>query len=452
VAVDTRRVSTGIEPRDLSNQPDGEGFIAASLPDVSPKDPVRAVPAIVFGASITALGVVRALHAHGVATFLVAPRTAIAARSRGVTVLAGGSTIGRSADSLRAFLSSSGFSVGVLVPCDDDWLRVIAEFMEGGGGSFTTAIPSLSIIETLVDKGAFARAIEGLDIDSPRTFDVGSTEDLDRIPDHELSSFFLKPRDSQRFTERYHQKAFRIADRERAAAQLERALEGGHQLVAQELIPGPPWNHVFIDGFVDRHGRVVGLLARRRIRMYPPRFGNSTDSVTIPLADVEDAADSLSRLFAAIRYHGLFDAEFKLDERSGRHRLIEVNARPWWQIELARAAGVDVVAMAYVDALGVDVAPTSGYRIGRRWIHTLPDLRARWEMRRSEPNEPIGEGWLAAKHAVFQWSDLRPGLAEVARVARVAGRIGLSRMRKHLSLGRWAPETLPESQMPHSGP
>jgi hypothetical protein len=36
-----------------------------------------------------------------------------------------------------------------------------------------------------------------------------------------------------------------------------------------------------------------------------------------PLADVEDAADSISRLFAAIHYHGLFNAEFKLDERSG---------------------------------------------------------------------------------------------------------------------------------------
>jgi D-aspartate ligase len=381
----------------------------------------RHTPAIVFGSSVTALGVVRALRAHDVPTHLLAPPGDIAARSSGVILLAHGSAVRRSEDAVRSFLSDTHLDRAVLIACDDDWVRAIAQLMDHDAGSFTSSMSSSSVVKHLLDKGAFARTLEELDIDRPRTFEVGSTEDLAQVDDDELASFFLKPRDSQRFTQEFRQKAFALDDREGAAKQLERALAGGHEMLLQEWISGPPGNHVCIEGFVDRHGRVVGLLARRRIRMYPPRFGNSTDAVTIPLNEVADAADSIRRLLLSIGYHGLFSAEFKRDGSTGRHKLLEVNARPWWQIELARAAGMDLVHMAYLDALGVDVDPASGYRIGRRWVHTFPDLRARWESRdRLRSDTGPREGWFAARHAVFQLSDLRPGFAEIGRVARIA--------------------------------
>jgi len=291
--------------------------------------------------------------------------------------------------------------------------------MDHDAGSVMSTTPLPSVVERLVDKRAFAQTLDDLDIDRPRTFEVRSVDDLAQIDDDELPSFFLKPHDSQRFGKEFHMKAFPLTTREEAMRLLERSLRGGHEVLAQERISGPPQNHVFLDGFVDRRGRVAALLARRRIRMFPAGFGNSTDTVTIPLPEVTDAVESLHRLFAGIGFHGMFDAEFKRDGSTGRHKIIEVNARPWWQIELARAAGMDVVHMAYLDALGVDVDTASGYRIGRRWVHTFPDLRARWENPRvrSDSSRPE-EGWFSARHAVFQWSDLRPGLAEIGRVAR----------------------------------
>jgi predicted ATP-grasp superfamily ATP-dependent carboligase len=378
--------------------------------------------------------VVRALRARAVETFLVAPRTAGVARSRGVIVLDDGWRIDRSAHSLSAFLGDAGLERGVLLPCDDDWLRVIAELRELGADPFAPAAPPAAIVDTFVDKAAFARTLETLDIDRPRTLEIASPEDLEAVAASQLSSFFLKPRDSQRFTEDFHQKAFRIRDRRHAASQVERALEAGHRLLAQELIPGPPHNHVFVDGFVDRGGRVLGLLARRRLRMYPSMFGNSTDSITIPLTEAKDAVGSILHMFSVIGFHGLFDAEFKRDQRSGRHKLIEVNARPWWQIELARAAGVDVVDMAYREALGMEVEPARRYRIGRRWIHTFPDLRARWATGWwNDHGVSVNESWLSARHAVLDPSDPRPGLAEMARVSRRVQRIVLNRLRDRRS-------------------
>jgi D-aspartate ligase len=381
---------------------------------------VSRVPAVVFGSGVTALGVVRALRADGVTTYLVAPPHDVAARSRGVRFLVDGSMVSRSWEGLRSFLSWSDLDHCVLIPCTDHWVRAIADLMDHDAGSLMSTTPLPSVVERLVDKRAFAQTLDDLDIDRPRTFEVRSVHDLAQIDDDELPSFFLKPHDSKRFGKEFHVKAFPLTTREEAMRLLERSHRGGHEVLAQERISGPPQNHVFLDGFVDRRGRVAALLARRRIRMFPAGFGNSTDTVTIPLPEVTDAVESLHRLFAGIGFHGMFDAEFKRDGSTGRHKIIEVNARPWWQIELARAAGMDVVHMAYLDALGVDVDTASGYRIGRRWVHTFPDLRARWENPhrvRSDSSRPE-EGWFSARHAVFQWSDLRPGLAEIGRVAR----------------------------------
>ena len=343
-------------------------------------------------------------------------------------MLADSSFVSRSREGLRGVLSRSDVDHGVLIPCEDDWVRAIADLIDHGAGSFMSTTPPRSVVECLVDKRAFARTLDELGVDRPRTFEVHSVGDLAQIEDDELPSFFLKPHDSQRFVKEFHMKAFPLTTRDEAARLLERALRGGHEVLAQERISGPPQNHVFIDGFVDRRGRVLGLLARRRFRMYPPRFGNSTDTVTIPLPEVTDAVESLRRLFAGIGFHGMFDAEFKRAGVAGPHKIIEVNARPWWQIELARAAGVDVVRMAYADALGQDVDPIPRYRLGRRWVHTFPDLRARWEGPRGRwPHTDPHEGWFSARHAVFRWSDPAPGLSEVMRVARVALDLGLGR-------------------------
>lgn len=400
---------------------------AELLASVEPDLRVHRVPAIVLGSSVGSLGVVRALHALHIVTHVIAPRRSMTARSRGVMVPAGGWNVDRTTDSLRRFLHERGLEAGVLFPCDDGWLDVVARLVGEDMRTHPSSVPPPDAVRSLADKWIFAQALERLGIPRPATIEVRSLEDLAIIEARDRSSYFLKPRDSQRFTEEFGEKGIVLDDPPSATRRLEQALASGHELLAQEWVAGPPRNHVFLDGFVDRHGRIAGLLARRRIRMYPRRLGNSTDTVTIPLREVEDAVGSLRRLFQALRYRGVFDAEFKRDVETGVHKIIEVNARTWWQIELTRAAGIDVVGMAYLDALGMDVAPARRYRIGRRWVHTFPDIRARLQGQRADPlpDVPRHDGWFRARHAVFRWSDPRPGLSELARATRIAFRHGL---------------------------
>jgi D-aspartate ligase len=378
------------------------------------------IPSLILGDHITALAVLRALGARGVPTYLLGPRGDVAARSRYAARLAGGEDVA-TPSSLTAFLGRSGIERAVLFPCSDDRLRAVAGLPSEVRQAFPSPIAASDVVETLTRKDLFARAAAAYDVPHPRTTEVRGPEDLAGISDPELASSFLKPCDSQAFNRWARAKGFRIADREQAGELLRGAAAAGLSLVLQEFIPAPPSAHVFLDGFVDRDGQVRGILARRRWRMFPADLGNSTDSVTVPLRDVAPAVDALRRLFQGLGYRGLFDAEFVCDERDGVFRILEVNARPWWQLELAAAAGLDLVGMAYDDALGRPVRDATGYRVGARWVNPIEDLRSRLSRHRTgiDPPSPR-DPWLRARHGVFRWDDPVPGFAELARLLRSA--------------------------------
>ncbi len=137
------------------------------------------------------------------------------------------------------------------------------------------------------------------------------------MPDEAIATSFLKPANSGRFSAIYHVKAVRPQNRAQAQALVAEASGRGLELMLQEFLPGPPTLHYFLDGFMDRHGRVCGMLARRRLRMFPPDFGNSTFTESIPLEEIRAAEESLRRLLSGIGYRGVFSAEFKFDARDG---------------------------------------------------------------------------------------------------------------------------------------
>jgi predicted ATP-grasp superfamily ATP-dependent carboligase len=382
----------------------------------SPALPADAPPALVFGEGITSLAVVRALGRANIPLLVAARRPEFVQRSRWCRPAPGEAPV-ETADGERivAYLRGLPLDGAVTFPTSDDWAIGLASLPPGVGDAFrpTTAPPG--VLRTLIDKGPFATAAERSGVPIPRTIPVARPDDLDGLSDEELPGFFLKPRDSGRFNARYHRKGLPVRDRVRAAADVERLTAEGYALVLQEYIPGPMTDHVFLDGYVDRSGHRRACLARRRLRMYPPRLGNSTLSVTIDLEDVRPALADLSRLFDDLGFRGFFDAEFKYDARDGRFKLLEVNARPWWQFELAGACGLDIAGLAYRDALGLALTDAPAYPIGRTWVNPGPDLLA-WRALRCRGPFPA-RVFFAGANAVWSADDPFPAFDELLRLS-----------------------------------
>ncbi len=382
-------------------------------------------PVVVLGSGITALGVVRALGAAGHKPYLACRPGDLAGRSRWVR--------GRWLDipesddpiALHARLERSGIGEAVLIGCSDLWVTAISRLPAESREHLHASVPSQHVLNLLVDKWLFAQTLIRLEVPHPATVFI---EDRGDLADIDLGGTFLKPRHSQQFADLFQRKAFSYESLEEAHEAYDKIAEAGLEAVVQEYIPGSPTLHIFVDGFVDAAGTVSATLARQRLRMFPPDFGNSTLTVSVAPDTVADAIDSVTRLLRGIDYRGIFSAEFKLDQRDGRHKLLEVNARPWWYIGFAAHCGVDVAPMAYLDALGLPVAQAAGYTVGKRCVLLSQEIRAYLYLRRRGEIRfwPWLKSWLGSTPTVFAWSDPMPAATWLS----VAMRRGINARRR----------------------
>ena len=372
------------------------------------------IPALILGKGITALGALRSFGRRGIPVFVAGAQGDLVRRSRWYRALPGEGGGDLADGELAKRLEALSIPRMVLLPTSDKWAMSASRLPAHLAARFPSCVPPSEVLERLVDKGRFASTLDELSVPHPRTLLLSGPESLRTVPDEQLKGCFLKPTQSGPFAQVYGYKALHFRDRAAAERLLAEAAEKGFSLMLQEYIPGPATRHYFVEGFLDRTGRSCGLFARRRLRMYPTDFGNSTSTESIPLSEVSAASEALLRLLRQIRYRGIFSAEFKLDERDGVFKVLEVNARPWWYVGFAARSGIDVCDMAYREALGETVEPVETYRAGRRCIFPRLDLEAgllEWRAGRL-PLSRLFRSWIGAEQLTLCWDDPQPGLRE----------------------------------------
>lgn len=382
------------------------------------------IPALVIGVGLNALGVMRSLGREAIPFYNVNPQRGYVQSSRWHRPVPRRWGTLEDGQPLAPYLEQLPLERAVLIPTSDDRVQEVADLTPALRERFLSATPPSEVVRALLDKQLLAELLAERGLPHPRTIDVRDGGEFAHLEAMLHGDAFLKPRDSLSFNRRYGVKAFRVTSRDDAVARFEQL--HGHPVVLQEYIPGDAGRHFFIDGFVDRHGVTTALFARRRVRMYPHDFGNSSSMISVPLAEVAGARRTLERLLSDIRYRGIFSAEFKLDPRDGVFKLLEVNCRSWLFNGFAADSGVDTTVMAYHDALGLPVEPVTRYREGARLVYSFNDFRAAWRLyRRSELR--LGEAlkfWAGARDALFRWDDPLPffryALQQFARIGRSA--------------------------------
>lgn len=391
------------------------------------------VPAIVVGRSQTGLGVLRSLRLAGIPAYVACPANDLVTRSRWYRPIPGPTawdgTPGPQADEI---LRAMPLSEAVLIPARDDAAMWAADIPQGDlSERLRVSTSSRATLEILQNKARFGEFLAQTDIPHPRTFSIASTQDIASIPFDELDRVFVKPADSQTFQRIMGVKGIWARNRDEFEQIWQRMEGSGLSVVAQEYVPGNTNDHYFIDGFRDRNGVLTGLFARRRLRIWPLDFGNSSYCESVPLEDVAGALAGLSELLARLAYRGIFSAEFKRDARDGAFRILEVNTRAWWYVEFATRCGVNVCSMAYEDACGLPVthAPRQ-YPVGIGCINLRGDLRVVFSRdKRSRPSILRAlRQWSRGHFSVFRWDDPTPGLFVVSQVLGGAWRRGVRRI------------------------
>lgn len=377
-------------------------------------------PVLIFGPHIAALGVLRTLVGHGVQAYVVDDTENVIVRSRWYRAPAQRLAETSDPEVLAAYLRSLDIPGGVLIACSDQWALAVAGLPDDVRDRFPSSIAPRHAIERFVDKDRFRALVDELDIPRPRTLPIHEPADLALASDADLANGFLKPTESQAHNRHFRTKGFFIESRDHARLLVEEGAAAGVTFMLQEYIPGDPSKTILIDGFVDRHGAISGMVGRRRLRMDPPLLANTCSDVTVPFAEVEACVPALERLFEAVHYRGIFNVEFKFDERDRRFKIIELNPRPFWLIGHIARAGLDLPWMSYLDAHGEAVPVVASYQVGRYGMYEIPDAKAiaRGIMSRRRPAGPVLRSWLLGDKALFWWSDPMPALGGLGASVR----------------------------------
>jgi len=330
--------------------------------------------ALVLGGSHGALAVVRSLGRHGIPVWFASDDNVLARLSRftrkGLSWL--GPNAAGAADYLLELGRRHDLLGWVLIPCADEEARLISQNHAALSHMFRVRTLPWETMRWAYDKHRMNERAAALGLDLPRSFSAGNRQDLAnadlRFP------VILKPavkHDGNAFT---LAKAWRADDRAALLARYDEAaaLVGADAVVVQELIPGRGAAQFSYAALWDR-GRPIAALTARRARQYPIEFGyTSTFVETVAHAEVERAA---CRFLHSLGYDGLVEVEFKHDDRDGRLKLLDVNARAWTWIALGGRAGVDFPHLFWRLAMGEAVASARGAP-GVGWMHASRDIVA----------------------------------------------------------------------------
>jgi D-aspartate ligase len=206
-------------------------------------------------------------------------------------------------------------------------------------------------------------------------------------------------------------------------------------VMIQEYIPGADEMTWTFNGYFDRRGECKVAFTGRKLRNYPPYFGQGSLGVCVRNEQVERMTIEFMQ---AIRYRGPLDLGYRYDARDGRYKVNDINPRIGAMFRLfVGTNGMDVARALYQDMTGREIAPATTPD-GRKWIVEDRDWIS--ALRYLRDGNLTLRGWRESLRGVqetsfFDKDDIWPALGVVGTVVQAA-RKRISNLRPQGQVGR----------------
>ncbi|MGE5247037.1 MAG: ATP-grasp domain-containing protein [Verrucomicrobiota bacterium] len=207
------------------------------------------------------------------------------------------------------------------------------------------------------DKGELASFASAHGVECPATFRPEGPGDVHGMAETLPYPLLIKPRLSS---------GGRGIVRVGTPSQLRQAYPKVHAVhpapILQECLP-PGGAALGVGVLMNFSSEPRATFAYRRLREYPVAGGPSTLRESVR---DEPLCRTTERLLSALGWVGVAMAEYKVDTRDGRPKLLEVNPRFWGSLHHAILSGVDFPHLLCRMAIDGDAPPLREYRVGVR--------------------------------------------------------------------------------------
>ncbi len=302
----------------------------------------------------------------------------------------------------------------ILFPCCDDGLELIARNRQILSEDFILPEANDALTLAMLDKEQTAEVAAGAGMPTAKLWHVGNIDDINKIIPFVTFPCALKPRHSHLFKKYFYpQKLFVAQNTDELLQHYRKVQPYGLEMIISEIIPGSDDDYYSYYTYLDETGTPLFHFTKRKLRQYPPGFGQWTYHISGWYPDVAEAG---LNFFQATGLRGIGTVEFKRDARDGKLKLIECNPRFTLAIELLKFCGIEWALFVYNRLTGQPLPPVQTFREDVRVIRIFGDILAFRQLLKSHM---ITWGkWLASiahlQHfQYFRWSDPMPTLVRI---------------------------------------
>jgi predicted ATP-grasp superfamily ATP-dependent carboligase len=264
----------------------------------------------------------------------------------------------------------------------------------------------------MLNKLCTYEAADQAGIPVPKFWRVGK---LEQILVHEKEYVFpliLKPIYSHKFVGVFNRKYLSVNTFDELLKAYLKVSQFGVEVTLMEKIPGPDNKHCSYYTYIDEKGDALFDFTKRIIRRYPCNEGLACYHITDWNPEVRDLA---LKYLNHVGLLGLANVEFKKDDRDGKLKLIECNARFTAANCLVAESGFDLAVFVYNRLVGRNQPTLKGksYKEGLRLWAPVEDFKSFKELRRR--GELGFTEWLKSiihpqVFPYFRWYDPMPSI------------------------------------------
>jgi len=327
--------------------------------------------AIVIEGHVQGLSLCRTLGEKGIPVYIVDKRNCVARYSKYARkfFICPDFNEDAFAEFLLKLAKDENLNGWVLIPSNDHAVITLSRNQKKLEEHYKMLVPEFNIIEQIYNKVNLLNVASELGIPVPSThcFINTNTDDL-------KLKFPL-------ITRGKHGLSFYRAIKKKALiANSKLELENQLKLIEQKLmlndtftqsvIPFDGTNKTISFTAFSVSGEIKAFWMGAKLREHPVKFGTATFAVSVMEPALLDLSKKLIKHF---QYTGVCEIEYLKDPTDNQFKLIEINARTWLWVGLAKACGVNYGLYIYNYLNGITNSYPSDYKVGVKWINRLTD-------------------------------------------------------------------------------
>lgn len=379
------------------------------------------VPAIVLGGAANALSVARNLARHGIEVVAVnypdeAVRLSRYVRYANLDDYSSSEgwkrfLLGRESDYLRG---------SVLLACSDEAISIVLDNYASLSNRFLLEEGDPVTRRELLDKFIICQRAQQAGIPTVGYWLVRSTDNITQLMADLPFPLVMKPLYSPN-ADLLKGKAIVIRDQGELRERLTVARSLQVAVMLMEHIPGGDDRLCSYYTYLDEFGNPLVHYTKRLKRRYPRGSGEGTYHVS---TWIPEAAELGLQFFRNINFRGLGNIEFKRDERDGKLKIIEVNARFTASDCLIAKTGVNLPLLTYRRLTGQRSRAAFDYDKSMVLCRPIKDALAAWGLWKTGELDFLswlGDLWRINQFPFFEWRDPMPALFACRRRARKLG-------------------------------